>query len=226
MGQEDGGRDEVSGGGAVDRWLVRALILTLVALLGFSSYLLWRISMVAYRAEALLMGVSGEIEQVVRTSARVAERIDELDQAVGDLREKSRNMIKPDEVTALIDTLEQAAADAHAGGKTAPDVEEEISALLDAVRTSNLSFVRRGDPHSGAAFSLWLQSKMLRYPGQFASAEEFIDKIATQSVLGTRYNVILQSGEKQDLANWLKEKLARLRAAKTAPEPSAEPARP
>ncbi len=203
-------------GGGLDRWLARGLIIVLVVLLGFSCYLLWRISMVAYRAEVLLVNVSGDIEQVMQTSARVSQRIDELDQAISDLRERSLNMVRPTEVKALLESIEQGVADARAEGKTSPQVEAEISALLEAVSSCGLSFVRRGGPHSGPAFALWLEGKKLLHPGRFASAEEFIDEVATRSVLGTRYQVILKSGEKQDLAEWLKQKLAELQAAKAA----------
>ena len=110
---------------------------------------------------------------------------------------------------------------ATAGAET----EQEVEYLLEFVASSGCTFVRNGDDHDsvGAADHLRLKySRGKRYAG---SAEQFIDRLATESSWsGDPYTVICE-GETQTSAQWLHRALAeyRQRPATTAPAAPNEP---
>ena len=64
------------------------------------------------------------------------------------------------------------------------------------------------------------------YRGKITSAEDFIAKIATATVMGRPYVVLLQDGAKRDLNEWLLEALREYRARRASGDASAQdPAR-
>lgn len=63
----------------------------------------------------------------------------------------------------------------------ASNMDAEIDFLLDTVVTSNCVFIRNGSEHKSAAARDHLQMKRERGKRYFDNAEEFIEKIASQS---------------------------------------------
>lgn len=99
---------------------------------------------------------------------------------------------------------------------TAPPLPEirKIERLLKLVETSPATFVRNGVEFSGAAASGHLNRKLNSLDTGQLTAEEFITQGASaSSQTGEAYEVILPGGQRQSLAEWLRDELRRMEAA-------------
>lgn len=96
-----------------------------------------------------------------------------------------------------------------------------IEALLQAVKTSGVSFIRNGEAYSAAQAAEHLKSKWEKGARYVNSAEDFIDNIASRSsVSGKPYLVVLPDGRKLAAAVWLR---GLLKAADAQPRPAPPP---
>lgn len=104
----------------------------------------------------------------------------------------------------------------------APAVADEhtlITGLLDVVRASPLTFVRNGAPQDGAAAATLLTAKYDAARAEIATVEAFIATVGTRSsTSGQPYLVRGTDGTERELAGWLTEQAAVLRAAAAAAE--------
>jgi len=90
---------------------------------------------------------------------------------------------------------------------------EKIDRLLQAVETSELTFIRNAQEFTGVVFAAHLRLKLEYSADKPASVGEFIDKIATQSsVTGKPYQVKLADGEIVDAAIWLRQQAVKASA--------------
>lgn len=96
----------------------------------------------------------------------------------------------------------------------ADDSEREINALILAIEQSGCQFIRNGDSHSAAEAAEHLRLKYRKGKRYAASAEAFIDNLASQSsITQSPYYLITPQGEKIASRVWLQQALKRLRAA-------------
>jgi hypothetical protein len=110
---------------------------------------------------------------------------------------------------------------ATAGAET----EQEVEYLLEFVAGSGCTFVRNGDDHDSVDAADHLRLKYSRGKRYVGSAEQFIDRLATESSWsGDPYTVICE-GKTQTSAQWLHRALAeyRQRPVTTAPAAPKEP---
>ena len=106
---------------------------------------------------------------------------------------------------------------ATAGAET----EQEVEYLLEFVAGSGCTFVRNGDDHDSADAADHLRLKYSRGKRYAGSAEQFIDRLATESSWsGDPYTVICE-GETQTSAQWLHRALAEYRQRPVATAPTA-----
>lgn len=92
-----------------------------------------------------------------------------------------------------------------------PSERERIEALLKAIETSGLVFVRNGSDHDGPKAAAHLRGKLSAAGDRVRTAEEFIDGIATKSsTSGEPYRVRLADGSVVGLAPWLRGRLEEL----------------
>ncbi|RLA47388.1 MAG: hypothetical protein DRR04_03140 [Gammaproteobacteria bacterium] len=101
------------------------------------------------------------------------------------------------------------------------ETEQEVEYLLEFVADSGCTFVRNGDDHDSADAADHLRLKYSRGKRHVGSAEQFIDRLATESSWsGDPYTVTCE-GKTQASAQWLHQALAgyRQRAAAPAFEP-------
>jgi len=97
----------------------------------------------------------------------------------------------------------------------AANVATEINSLLDYIETSGCEFNRNGVWYDSkdARTHLDEKYKFLATLGMISSAEDFIEKAATESTFsGKPYEVKCNGGPIVMSRQWLKEELARLRA--------------
>jgi hypothetical protein len=91
------------------------------------------------------------------------------------------------------------------------EAEMEIAYLLNFVATSGCTFIRNGDEHDAADAADHLRLKYKRGKSYAGSAEQFIDRLATESSwTGKPYTVTCDGGS-QTSAEWLYGALAQYR---------------
>jgi hypothetical protein len=106
---------------------------------------------------------------------------------------------------------------ATAGAET----EQEVEYLLEFVASSGCTFVRNGDDHDSADAADHLRLKYSRGKRYVGSAEQFIDRLATESSWsGDPYTVTCE-GNTQTSAHWLHRALAEYRQHPVAAAPAA-----
>lgn len=89
--------------------------------------------------------------------------------------------------------------------------DQKIQALLDAVSSSDLIFIRNGTEYSPAQARSHMQLKFSNSGGRINTAEDFIKYLATKSSMtGKLYYVKFKDGKTMPLSVWLTEKLEKL----------------
>ncbi len=99
----------------------------------------------------------------------------------------------------------------------APAVRAEIEGLLGRLEASRCEFQRNGVWHSAADASSHLRGKLnyLDERGMVASAEQFIERAATQSSMtGGAYRVRCANATPVPSSTWLSAQLQRMRVAR------------
>jgi len=169
-----------------------------------------------------LMGHAADADKPVETNtpavaALDSARVKELWKKLGDdsfeEREKATlELIRMGPAVCVeLERLEQDTSDAEVKlrcikvREALKDVDATGAGVLACIEKSDSVFLRGGKRYSPQKFSTWLQSKAaLHNVSLTAPAQEFIDKVASKSVLkGGSYKVVLKDGTEQDLGEWL-----------------------
>jgi len=103
---------------------------------------------------------------------------------------------------------------AEGGSTVEPKVQVEVNYLLGYIGGSGCEFYRNGTWHDSQAARAHLNEKYLYIRARvgIASAEEFIEKVATgSSFTGNPYQVRCRGGAAMAIRPWLLEELARFR---------------
>lgn len=101
-------------------------------------------------------------------------------------------------------------------GLARPDAraDREIRHLLEFVGASGCTFIRNGDPHASKDAAEHLAMKYERAQSRLETAEQFIEKVASQSYLtGEQYRVQCPGQAEMATAEWLGAELAAERLA-------------
>ncbi|MBU1695000.1 MAG: DUF5329 domain-containing protein [Verrucomicrobia bacterium] len=95
--------------------------------------------------------------------------------------------------------------------------DNEISYLLNVVRTSAVTFVRNGEDHTAPEAAAHMQKKRDHFEKEIKSAEDFIDKAASRSLLsGKEYVIRFSDGSTCSCSDWLLAILKQFRGAETS----------
>ena len=90
---------------------------------------------------------------------------------------------------------------------------DEIAYLLKSIRESPCTFIRNGTDYDGAAAVEHVEAKYAHFKREIKTAEDFIDRAATKSLLsGTPYQVQCKGAPKVAAAEWLRGVLRSYRA--------------
>jgi hypothetical protein len=90
---------------------------------------------------------------------------------------------------------------------------DRIEALLAAIASSGIVFIRNGSDHSASDAADHLRNKWSRAGDRVTTAESFIDVLgSTSSQSGEPYRVRLPDGTERDAGPWLHEQLATIDA--------------
>jgi hypothetical protein len=97
------------------------------------------------------------------------------------------------------------------------ETDAEIAFLLNHVRTSQLVFIRNGKEYDAQAAYDHMMTKYDHFEREVLSAEAFIEYSATRSLISGRpYRVRLPDGSEMEAGPYLLERLAQLRASRSA----------
>ena len=97
----------------------------------------------------------------------------------------------------------------------ADTAEDEIQYLLNTVGESNCSFIRNGKSHDAADAQSHLEMKYGRGKPWVDSAEQFIERIASESSFsGDPYQIDCPDQPPRPTGDWLTEQLETLRKQK------------
>jgi hypothetical protein len=95
------------------------------------------------------------------------------------------------------------------------DTDETIAYLLAFVATSDCTFIRNGQSHTGKQASDHLKSKYRYFKDKIATPEDFIRLAATKSILsGEPYMVRTKEGKELRCDEWMKQVLEEYRKTK------------
>lgn len=104
----------------------------------------------------------------------------------------------------------------------AEDREQEIRYLLDSVGGSDCTFTRNGTEHDAVEAKAHLAMKYSRAGSRVKTAEQFVDRLASESSWTGKPYVITCAGTSRPSRDWLMERLDRYRAREGEREPAAK----
>jgi hypothetical protein len=202
----------------IDTWLLRALVVLLLLLVGLLCYLLWRTSMIALRVEEAVVAVSTDVQAVTDSAARISRQMADLTERLARIEQKTEDAVGLQDLETALGTLADVRDEKYADPKLlTAAAAAEIDHLLKSIRSSDLAFICGSEHLKGTIFYMHLWVKYKYHRKILCSAEDFIQKVATQTISGHRYRVVLKGGKTVDLSDWLTEKLKEYRKAGTTP---------
>jgi hypothetical protein len=185
-------------------------------LLGFCCWFVWRISMVAYQLETAIVTISADVKQMSSTGAQISEHLEKLDERLQSMEEKAAGAMNLKEVESILDEVDELSDDQSSPtGPISADTEREIKHLLSHITNSNHRFTYSDENKGGMRFSLQLYAKYKTYKKLLSSAEDFIDKVATTSIGGHPYQVVIDANQTVALRDWLTDELQEYRQTAT-----------
>lgn len=99
----------------------------------------------------------------------------------------------------------------------AAEIPDDINYLLEFVATSGCTFHRNGGDHAAADAADHLRLKYSRGKRYVSSAEEFIDRLASESSWSGDPYTVTCNGETRRSAEWLHRALAAYQSRETRP---------
>ncbi len=205
----------------IGSWLKRLALVAAIALLALSSWFVWRISMVAYQMETAIVAISADVKQMSSTGAQISTHLEKLDDRLQSLEQKAADAMNLDEFTNLLDEV-----DVIRGGQPSsasapsPVTEREIKHLLSQIKLSKHRFVYSDENKGGLRFYLQLYAKYKAYDNSIGSAEDFIEKVGTKTIIGQPYQVVISPDQTVALSDWLIAELKKYRESPNMPTKS------
>jgi hypothetical protein len=199
----------------VGAWLRNAALVALIAFLGMCGWFVYRLSRVAYGVEQAVAGVSEDVQEVTATVATLCGDVAAMRTEIVALKAKAEDSVPYDEVeSAFEEALALGQAMKADSSALPPAAEAEIAALLKSLTTSGCTAEVGGRKQSVFTLHARLYTKYRLKQNTLTSVEDFIDQVATASMLGKTYYLVDKSGQRVELAAWLRDQLATIRAAK------------
>ena len=197
-------------------WLCNAVLIALILLLAMCCYFVYRLSMVAYRVEESVVAVSDDVEDVASTVAILCRDVSAIREEIATLRTKAQDSIPYEEARhAIEEALALGAAAKADSSALSPTAEREISALLKSLTSSGCTAEVGGRKQSIFALHSRVYGRYKLKKNTLTSAEDFIDQVATATMLGKTYYLVDKSGERVQLRTWLTDRLEAIRAEET-----------
>ena len=189
-----------------ERRLRLAVQCALVALLLIACVFMVYLTLLVRRLTVTMEVMSEDLAQVMATTARVSRNVDRVEE---------RLRVWYEDLDIAGTAAEAVDVALSLGGETVkvePRAEDEITWLLRQIGSSKAKFAYDDKEKSALSFYARLYAKYKVYKKTLASAEDFIDKVATKTITGKPYYITEPGGEKVELGDWLRARLAERRA--------------
>jgi len=179
--------------------------------------------MVAYQMEGAIVAISADVKQMSSTGAQISEHLQKLDDRLRAIEEKAADAMNIDEFEHLLDEIDVIRnGQPSTASAASPDTEREIKHLLAQIRRSDYRFtysvLGSDKSKSGTVLYLQLYAKYKTYKNVISSAEDFIDKVATTTIGGEPYRVVINSDQTVALSDWLTDELKTFRQSRPIQE--------
>jgi outer membrane murein-binding lipoprotein Lpp len=193
-------------------WLRNAALAVSVVLLGMSCYFVYRLSMIAYRVEQATVAVSSDVKTVTSTLATLSRDVSAMRDDIVRLKEKVQQSVPYEEVRHAIDEALAVGASLKAESPVLPTAAaQEIGALLTSLMLSGCRAEVGGKQQSVLTLYARLYAKYKLRQNTLSSAEDFIEQVASESVLGRTYYLVQKDGNRVPLGAWMKDRLSQMR---------------
>ena len=213
--------------GAVDpirQWLVRVNLFLLACLLLLSMNLVWRLTTLTCRIDGTAAELSSDVAQVANTAGTIARDVEGLREEMRELKGKVAESLPVEEFKGAIDAaLAAGKAITADSSELSPSADAEIKALLRALLYSGMKYEDDGQERSVTRLWSRLYAKYRVMRKGLVSVEDFIDKVASTSVLGHEYYLIDETGERVLLEDWMLDALSRHRQERDDKDAGAGP---
>jgi prophage DNA circulation protein len=205
--------EQASRADSVGAWLRNVLLVMVILVVGACGWFVYRLSRIAYGVEKAVVAVSDDLQQVTATVATLSGDVSAIRTEILELKNRAQESIPYEEVEHAFEELQALGAAAKADStELTPDAEAEIKALLKSLSTSGCTAEVRGDSKSIFTLHARLATKYKLKKKTLKSAEDFIDQVATTTTFGNTYYLVDAPGKRTELAEWLKARLAEIRA--------------
>ncbi len=161
--------------------------------------------MIAFRVEQSIASVSHDLEKMTGTGARISQKVDEIVEKLERLEEKTKSSLHVNEAKHIIEEitdLKNTRSEETIG--PGDSAKKEIEYLLAAVKDSGFQFGHEaGKRRSAMNYYLRFYGKYKMYKKSLATADDFIDKVASKTIAGNSYYLI-EDGKERPLGEWLR----------------------
>ncbi|MCC5845972.1 MAG: DUF5329 family protein [Verrucomicrobia bacterium] len=187
-------------------------LILLAGLLLAGISLLWRSGQLVGELHGTLVAISEDLKDVSTVAGTISRDVETLRTQVEEIREKVDDVVPREQLQGTIADAQRIRDGlGRSDGSLPAEEQEHIEALLRRLAASDLRYEsRRG---LLPVEILWgrIQTRYLSMRNTLTSAEEFIDVVATRSMLGVEYRVTEADGGSLTLREWMHGELVRLK---------------
>jgi len=193
----------------LDKWLKTISLCLAVLLLCLLCLVAWQLLEIGQS----VLKISSNVSRVASSVADVSTQVRYLGDRIEVIRSVVASLSDPKEIADKVSTATHAIADkAVAGPPMDERAEEEISHLLLCIGDQKYRYEYGEKSRTAEWVHLKISGKYALFRSSISSAEDFIDKVASETHEGDTYYIISGQGEKKPLGPWLREMLTQYRA--------------
>ena len=191
-------------------FLVSLTILTVLACL-----LTWRAVRILMHIEETVALAGRDVQSLTHSVAEMGQSLEEITDRLVRMEEDAERATGLDDAQNALEVLGDVRKDKYTNPqRLSPEAEAEIKFLIERIRAAKAEFICGSKHLSPTYFSLHLWAKYRYFKKTLASADEFIEKAATETISGYKYRVAFADGTSVDLATWLRQQLMEHRKAR------------
>lgn len=216
-------------GWSIGAALRNAVLAALLVLLLMCCWLAYRVATIMHRVEQATAAVSEDMKAVTTKVAAHARDVADIRAEITSLKDKAKQSVVYAEIREAFDAALNAGAPEKAEPPAAaPAAKEEIQALLKALLASGCRGEVGGKEQSCLKMYARLYAKYRLRPKSVWSAEDFIAQFGPEASSEKAYFLFEPDGKRVPLADWMRDRLARIRAeaAEKRALPAAAPPEP
>lgn len=159
---------------------------------------------------SIVIDVRHQVNTLREQTGRVAQGMEHLEQALAKWGDPTAAR------GALAKGIRRLPVDIPAPPAANEKARVEIAHLLECIGRPELRYEYEGKQRPAEWVQMKLSGKAALFGSEFASAEDFIDRVAAQTGEGAVYYVTDKEGKKAELQGWLRDRLQEYRSSEKA----------